>query len=258
MAIGTITKPTALGSSADYNDANKRVRVRDVQLTSGANYTTGGETITAAAVGLNVDLRSDPDGARADHVRHDLADGRRTSTRRAARSSSSSTRPPRPRPRRTPTSPRSPSASSSSGGRNMATLTVTIRRRRQRRLRAPQAQPARSRRLVRVPDNVPTGASTSLTIDNAPSGGRRRCRSRAARTLVAVHRLMATLTITLPADAGGFLRSLSKRIQELSFDIPDQTPTGATNVLTIDNNPEHGHAQRPDHLRGLSDGEDKQ
>jgi hypothetical protein len=51
---------------------------------------------------------------------------------------------------------------------------------------------------------------------------------------------MATITINLPADAGGFLRSLSKRIQELSFDIPDQTPTGAANVLTIDNNPGAG------------------
>jgi hypothetical protein len=62
MAIGTITKPTALGSSADYNDANKRVRVRDVQLSSGANYTTGGETITAAAVGLNTIFEAIPMG----------------------------------------------------------------------------------------------------------------------------------------------------------------------------------------------------
>lgn len=55
MALGTVTKPANIGASAsDYNDANKRVRVRSVQLTSGANYTTGGETITAAAVGLNV------------------------------------------------------------------------------------------------------------------------------------------------------------------------------------------------------------
>ena len=54
MALGTITKPTALGSRANYTDANKRVRVRDVQLTSGANYTAGGETVTAASVGLNV------------------------------------------------------------------------------------------------------------------------------------------------------------------------------------------------------------
>ena len=52
MALGTITKPTALGSAADYTVANKRSRTRDVQITSGANYTTGGETITAASVGL--------------------------------------------------------------------------------------------------------------------------------------------------------------------------------------------------------------
>jgi hypothetical protein len=52
MAIGTITKPTALASRADFTDANQRVRVRDVQLSSGANYTTGGETINPADVGL--------------------------------------------------------------------------------------------------------------------------------------------------------------------------------------------------------------
>lgn len=49
MALGTITKPVP---SADYVAGNKRVRVRDVVLTGGANYTTGGETITPAAVGL--------------------------------------------------------------------------------------------------------------------------------------------------------------------------------------------------------------
>jgi hypothetical protein len=62
VAIGTITKPTALGSAADYNDANKRVRVRDVQLSGGANYTTGGESITAAAVGLNTIFEAIPMG----------------------------------------------------------------------------------------------------------------------------------------------------------------------------------------------------
>jgi hypothetical protein len=46
MALGTLTKASA------YTVANKRVRVYDVQLTSGANYTTGGETITPASVGL--------------------------------------------------------------------------------------------------------------------------------------------------------------------------------------------------------------
>ena len=54
MALGTITTPTTLGSRANYTDANKRVRVRDVQLTSGANYTAGGETVTPQQVGLNV------------------------------------------------------------------------------------------------------------------------------------------------------------------------------------------------------------
>jgi hypothetical protein len=33
-----------------------------VQLTSGANYTTGGETITAAAVGLNTIFEAIPMG----------------------------------------------------------------------------------------------------------------------------------------------------------------------------------------------------
>lgn len=51
MAIGTITRPTPF---PDYESASKRVRVRDVQLTSGANYTTGGEPITPAQVGLKM------------------------------------------------------------------------------------------------------------------------------------------------------------------------------------------------------------
>lgn len=46
MALGTLTKVAA------YAIANRRVRVYDVQLTSGANYSTGGESITPAAVGL--------------------------------------------------------------------------------------------------------------------------------------------------------------------------------------------------------------
>ena len=53
MALGTITRPSVGGGSQyDYTDANKRVRIRDVQLTSGANYTVGGEPVTAASVGL--------------------------------------------------------------------------------------------------------------------------------------------------------------------------------------------------------------
>ena len=47
MALGSITK------ISDYVVGNKRCRIRDVQLTAGANYTTGGETITAKSVGLN-------------------------------------------------------------------------------------------------------------------------------------------------------------------------------------------------------------
>jgi hypothetical protein len=62
MALGTITKPLGPASAADYDVGNKRVRVRVVQLTSGANYTTGGETITAAQVGLNAIFECNPLG----------------------------------------------------------------------------------------------------------------------------------------------------------------------------------------------------
>lgn len=41
MALGTITKVDA------WTEANKRVKLVDVQLTSGANYTAGGETLNA-------------------------------------------------------------------------------------------------------------------------------------------------------------------------------------------------------------------
>lgn len=51
---------------------------------------------------------------------------------------------------------------------------------------------------------------------------------------------VATVTINLPTDGGAFLRQLAKRIHELSLDLPDQTPSGAANVLTIDNNPGQG------------------
>lgn len=47
MAAGTLTKVSA------YTVSNKRVRVYDYQLSSGANYTTGGETITPQQVGLS-------------------------------------------------------------------------------------------------------------------------------------------------------------------------------------------------------------
>ncbi len=55
MAIGTISKPTI---SADFTVSNKKSRTRDVVLTSGANYTTGGETITPASVGLRQRIES--------------------------------------------------------------------------------------------------------------------------------------------------------------------------------------------------------
>jgi hypothetical protein len=47
MALGTLTKKSA------YTLSNKRVRVYDVTLSAGANYTTGGETITPQNVGLS-------------------------------------------------------------------------------------------------------------------------------------------------------------------------------------------------------------
>ena len=50
MAIGAITKPNP---SADFANGNRKQRSRDVQLTSGANYTTGGETITPQSVGFS-------------------------------------------------------------------------------------------------------------------------------------------------------------------------------------------------------------
>lgn len=46
MALGTMTK-------VDFSTiGNRKSRIFDVQLTSGANYTTGGETITPALAGL--------------------------------------------------------------------------------------------------------------------------------------------------------------------------------------------------------------
>lgn len=51
MALGTVSVPTGVQASTIFG--NKKIRIRNVQLTSGANYTTGGETITASAVGLS-------------------------------------------------------------------------------------------------------------------------------------------------------------------------------------------------------------
>lgn len=50
MALGAVTRPTPI---PDFTNGNKRQRVRDIVITAGANYTTGGEIITPAAVGLN-------------------------------------------------------------------------------------------------------------------------------------------------------------------------------------------------------------
>lgn len=46
MALGTVTKVDG------YVVSNKRVRIVDVQLSSGANWTAAGETLTPAMVGL--------------------------------------------------------------------------------------------------------------------------------------------------------------------------------------------------------------
>jgi hypothetical protein len=46
MALGTLTKVDS------WVEGNKRIKVYDVQVTSGANYTAGGETIAPSSVGL--------------------------------------------------------------------------------------------------------------------------------------------------------------------------------------------------------------
>jgi hypothetical protein len=51
MALGTLTKASP---NADSTFGNKKIRVRDVQLTAGANYITGGDTITPALAGMRV------------------------------------------------------------------------------------------------------------------------------------------------------------------------------------------------------------
>src|SRR5215207_8394843 len=62
MALGTITKVSHLGRSIDYHEGDRKVAIRDIQLTSGANYTTGGETVTAASVGLSRIFTAEPLG----------------------------------------------------------------------------------------------------------------------------------------------------------------------------------------------------
>lgn len=51
MALGAISIPT--GVQANTTFGNKKIRIRSVVLTTGANYTTGGETITPSMVGLS-------------------------------------------------------------------------------------------------------------------------------------------------------------------------------------------------------------
>lgn len=51
MALGAITVPT--GVQANTTFGNKKVRIRNIVLTTGANYTTGGESVTPSAVGLS-------------------------------------------------------------------------------------------------------------------------------------------------------------------------------------------------------------
>jgi hypothetical protein len=52
---------------------------------------------------------------------------------------------------------------------------------------------------------------------------------------------MATLNINLPVDSGAFLHRIGRQLIDLSYSMPDQTPTGATNVLTIDTAPGGGN-----------------
>lgn len=61
MALGTISKPVSR-----FAIGNRKMVIRDVTLTTGANYTTGGETITASAVGLRkIEQAIASDGANA-------------------------------------------------------------------------------------------------------------------------------------------------------------------------------------------------
>ena len=53
---------------------------------------------------------------------------------------------------------------------------------------------------------------------------------------------MATVTVTFAAGsfAGAQLRQLSKAIQKLATNVPDQVGSGASTVLTVDNAPATG------------------
>lgn len=55
MAIGTITSP---GRAYDAAGNDGRTRIRDVVLTAGANYTTGGSIVLPSQVGLRSNIES--------------------------------------------------------------------------------------------------------------------------------------------------------------------------------------------------------
>lgn len=58
-----MTMTAALFTKVDsYSEANKRVRVYDVVLGTGANYPTGGETIQPSYVGMNKIMEAVPHG----------------------------------------------------------------------------------------------------------------------------------------------------------------------------------------------------
>lgn len=54
--IGTITEVDS------YTVSNRRYRIYDIQISSGANYTTGGMSLTPRQVGLNRIIGADPLG----------------------------------------------------------------------------------------------------------------------------------------------------------------------------------------------------
>lgn len=55
---------------------------------------------------------------------------------------------------------------------------------------------------------------------------------------------MATVTITMTAgsEAGALVRRLAKKLEQAAAVLPDRNSTGASVVLTIDNNPASGIA----------------
>lgn len=71
MALGTVSRPSEV---QDFAIGNRKLKMRTVQLTSGANYTTGGETITARSLGFRKIEAAIPAGsARAGTATRELA-----------------------------------------------------------------------------------------------------------------------------------------------------------------------------------------